>query len=217
MEEPDTKTRLLDAAEDLFGRLGIAETSLRAITTEAGTNLAAVNYHFGSKEALVEQTFMRRLAPLNRERLRMLDEAEASSGDAPSALEDLVRAFVGPTLRLRYQSQHGDSFLRLMGRLYMGPPDFVLRIMAQFDEAFQRFSHAFGRAMPGIAATELNWRIFFLIGSMTFPLVASEVIQHRTGGLCDSKDVEAQIDRLVSFISGGLKAPGTDPDRGQTQ
>ena len=216
MEESDTKTRLLDAAENLFGRLGIAETSLRAITTEAGANLAAVNYHFGSKEALVEQTFVRRLEPLNLERLRLLDEAEALAGESPPCLEAVVTAFVGPTLRMRYESPHGDSFLRLMGRLYMGPSDFVLRIMDQFDETFTRFSGALQRALPDLSSPDLAWRFFYMIGSMTFPLVASEVIKQRTDGLCDPKDVEAQIDRLVSFISGGLRAPGTDSDRGQT-
>ncbi len=207
MEETDTRDRLLDAAEHLFGSGGIAETSLRAITSEAGANLAAVNYHFGSKEALAEATFTRRLEPLNRDRLRLLAEAQAAASDGPPELESIVAAFVGPTLRLRYETPYGDSFLRLMGRLWMGPPDFVLRVVGQFAEVFARFSEALAQVLPDLSPADRSWRLFFMVGTMSFPLMASDVIRHHTGGLCDPTDVEDMIPRLVSFICGGLRSP----------
>jgi AcrR family transcriptional regulator len=217
MLETDTRTRLLDAAEHLFGTLGIAETSLRAITSEAGANLAAVNYHFGTKEALVEETYTRLLAPLNSKRLQMLDEAETEASPRPAPLERVVEAFVLPPLQLVHDPAHdGDSVLRLMGRLWMGPPDFVHRIVSQFDEVFRRFTVALGKSLPRMPREDLFWRLFFMLGSMTFPMMASHVIAHKTKGLCDPSDVEGLGERLVTFISGGLRAqPHSEKERPQ--
>src|SRR5579863_6043083 len=92
-ERLDTKTRILDAAEKLFGEKGFDATSLRDITTEADVNLAAVNYHFQSKESLIEATIMRGAGPINQQRLAMLETA------GPKAtIEQILEAFVGPVL-----------------------------------------------------------------------------------------------------------------------
>jgi len=92
----DTKERILDAAERLFADHGFPATSMRDITQEAGVNLAAVNYHFGSKEALMIAVLDRSTAPVNRARLEQLDALEAAAGDAPVETEQIVRAFLTP-------------------------------------------------------------------------------------------------------------------------
>src|SRR5918995_5698455 len=93
----ETRTRILDAAEELFMQHGFEGTSMRQLTTQAGVNLAAVNYHFGSKDALIEAVFRRRLDPMNAARIAALDELEASGRAlAPDAL---IRAFIGESLR----------------------------------------------------------------------------------------------------------------------
>src|ERR1700688_243243 len=94
----DTKTRILDAAEKLFGQNGFDATSLRDITTEADVNLAAVNYHFQSKESLVEATILRCSSPVNDRRLAMLDAA----GPKPT-VEQILEAFVGPVLEQDFE------------------------------------------------------------------------------------------------------------------
>ncbi|MFO7982053.1 MAG: TetR family transcriptional regulator, partial [Desulfuromonadales bacterium] len=99
MSQQDTKERILDAAEGLFAREGFHGTSLRAITTRAAVNLAAVNYHFGSKDTLIEAVFERRLTPLNRLRLQRLDEVKKRaerSGGKPET-RDVLAAFIEPT------------------------------------------------------------------------------------------------------------------------
>ena len=48
----ETRQRLVEAALDIFGRLGFEGATTRQIANQAGTNLAAIKYHFGSKEAL---------------------------------------------------------------------------------------------------------------------------------------------------------------------
>src|SRR5579871_5345079 len=95
-----TKDRILDTAERLFARDGFEATSLRAITAEAGVNLAAVNYHFQSKEALVRAVIGRRMGPVNEKRLAMLDACETAAGDGPLPLEGVLEAFVRPVLEI---------------------------------------------------------------------------------------------------------------------
>src|SRR5512135_1496279 len=110
-----TKTRLLDAAEQLLAERGFAACSLRAVTATAGVNLGAVNYHFRSKEALIQAVFARRLAPLNRERLAALDALEAEAAGRPVAPEALLHALLGPVLRL---GREGECVIKLLGRMY---------------------------------------------------------------------------------------------------
>src|SRR5437879_2966317 len=95
----ETRTRILDAAEALFMQHGFEGTSMRLLTAHAGVNLAAVNYHFGSKDALIEAVFRRRLDPMNASRTAELERLETESGRVP-APEAIIRAFVGPSLRL---------------------------------------------------------------------------------------------------------------------
>src|SRR5712692_10160930 len=113
-----TKDRILDAAEKLFGTDGFEATSLRDITTNAQVNLAAVNYHFQSKDSLIESVIARRIEPVNRKRLEMLDAA----GENPS-VEEILRAFLSPLLDLEL-----DCVRPLMGRILSNPTQFVERV-----------------------------------------------------------------------------------------
>src|ERR1700754_704729 len=100
--EAGTRESLLDAAESLFSERGIQAASLRAITEQAGANLAAVHYHFGSKQGLVRAVFSRRLAPLNADRLRRLGRCEETGGE----IEDVLHAFLAPALDMARQASH---------------------------------------------------------------------------------------------------------------
>src|SRR5512138_1669857 len=122
-----TKDRILDAAERLFAERGYDGTSLRAITAAAGANLAAVNYHFRSKESLMRALFSRRLGALNRERLELLRRLEVEAAGAPVPVERLVRVLLEPPLRLG--NRHGASgFGLLLGRMYSAPGGFPEKI-----------------------------------------------------------------------------------------
>src|SRR5712691_8886626 len=116
----ETRTRILDAAEELFMQHGFGGTSMRLLTSRAGVNLAAVNYHFGSKDALIEAVFRRRLDPMNLARIAALDELEATA--RALAPEAIIRAFIGPSLRMIEDAKGGGrNFIRLLGRTYTEP------------------------------------------------------------------------------------------------
>ena len=211
MQSVDTRERLLDAAEGLFAERGIGATSLRTITAQAEANLASVNYHFGSKEELIKEVFARRVQPINAERLRLLDECETSAGPEGPSLECIIKAFIGPALRLRQDPDGGgEPFLCLMGRIYSEPIQVRQTIFALFDEVIRRFPAAVRRILPDLPVDELMWRLHFMVGAMAQTAMASETIKELTGGLCDPSDVEGTIERLTGFVVAGLRAPATE-------
>jgi AcrR family transcriptional regulator len=205
----DTPQRILDAAERLFARGGFAATSLRAITAEAGVNLAAVNYHFRSKEALIEAVFARRLEPVNRQRFQMLEAAQARTGRRSPPLEAILEALAAPALRLRGEMTDGGvSFQRLMGRIFLEPGEHAEAILQQqLGEVAARFRAAFEKALPQLPPADLYWRIHFLVGAMAHTLAGTHILPHFVGDRCDPADVEGTIRRLVAFLAAGLRAP----------
>jgi AcrR family transcriptional regulator len=212
---PGTKERILDAAEALFMTHGYEATSLRAITTAAEVNLAAVNYHFGSKEELFEAVLTRRLDPMNQRRVALLTTLEERAAPAPVASERILSALLVPALELaRDPERGGGNFLRLLGRAYADPAPFIRRFLAaQYAEMIGRFKTAFGRALPHLPARELSWRLHFLMGALSYTLAGTdalkliaEIAPGDGGGGSD----ELLLARLAPFLLAGLTAPLPD-------
>ncbi len=208
-EVPDTKQRLLDAAEALFAERGFAATSLRAITAQAGVNLAAVNYHFHSKEALIQAVYARRIVPVNQERLELLRAALARAGRRPPPLEAVLEAFITPALRLRREmGPKSAAFQRLMGRMFAEPGEHLKAIFKdQFAELAATFYAALRKALPKLPPAELGWRIHFMIGAIAHTLLGTNLARTLLGQASDPSDVEGTIRRLVTFLAAGLRAP----------
>jgi AcrR family transcriptional regulator len=191
----DTKTRILNAAEKLFGEKGFDGTSLRDITTEAQVNLAAVNYHFQSKESLMDAVIERRFAPVNRRRMEMLDAA----GPSPS-VEQVVAAFVSPLFVIDILPA-----VPLMGRVLSNPNQFVERVYKKhLVQVVQRFSAAIGAALPQLPPEERFWKLQFMAGSVTHILALSGVLPFMSG---QPLDRNALMSRLIAFLAAGLRAP----------
>lgn len=201
-----TKDRLLDAAERLFAHGGFEATSLRAITAEAGVNLAAVNYHFQSKEALVHAVIGRRMAPVNERRLQLLDACEAKAGPGPLPLDQVVDAFLRPVFEIF--GTHAKHFAPLMGRMYTEPNEFAEKVFKDHLEGVAaRFLRAYQRAVPGLPTVELLWRLHFSVGAMGHTLGAAHLLRVLSHGQCDPSDTEGTIQRMKDFMVAGLSAP----------
>ena len=207
--QSSTKERILDAAERLFTEHGFDATSLRMITSAADVNLAAVNYHFHSKDALIEAVFARRIGPLNQKRLEMLEACVALAGSGPLPLEEVIRAFVAPVIRMRQQAiDRGADFAPLFGRQYSDPSGSAKRsFVAQMRQIAQPFTDAFVRALPETPLGELLWRVHFTIGVMAHTLAGGHYLQAMSRGLCDASDTEGLIERMVAFVAAGMRAP----------
>jgi AcrR family transcriptional regulator len=211
MSPPDTKTRILKTAQKLFAQKGIGATSLREITRQAGVNLAAVHYHFGSKEGLIRALVSRLFGPINQERLRLLDGIEARAGDGPPDLEAVVEAFVGPPIHLS-QRPEGRSAMALVGRLFGDPSDRTFRI---FKEEMSEIAHRFGRALqhalPHLPPGEVFSRLAFSAGAMAHTMLLREdLVREFTDGRMTLGGPDLIVRRLVAFLSGGLRAPAPE-------
>jgi len=203
----ETRTRILDAAEELFMLHGFEGTSMRHLTSRAGVNLAAVNYHFGSKHALIEAVFRRRLDPMNAARIAELDRLEASGTPSSDAI---IRAFIGPSLRLIEDAKSGGrNFIRLLGRTYTEPAKAVRALIGQtYAPAMQRYKRALERALPQMPVDELVWRMHFMFGTLAYTLAATDTVQLIAG--CkpeDRYDARLLEARLTAFLAAGLLAP----------
>ena len=208
--EADTKTLILDAAELAFAEQGF-DASLRHIIAAAGVNLAAVHYHFGSKEALISAVFARRLGPLNKERLRLLDAAEASSNNGLLGVDVVLESLVGPALKLA-QEPATRGLLRLFGRSIAEPNEAVQRIISeQFGNVVRRFTMAFRHALPELPEAVLLWRIQFVIGAMGHVMCDPQRIKEISAGLCDPRDTSTVLKEMVTFLAVGMRAPVRSP------
>jgi AcrR family transcriptional regulator len=208
----DTREALLDAAEKLFSEHGIQASSLRMITQQAGANLAAVHYHFGSKEGLVRTVFSRRLRPLEEERFRLLEACDLSRGAEGQGIEQVIHAFVAPLIRrMREASDDGaDSFAQLMGRAFTEPNEETRSMLIQeFKPTADRFVDALRLLLPHLPEPELMWRFHFLAGGMGHTVSCRKMVARFSEGVCDDRDPDAMLRYLVTFMASGLRAPAT--------
>ena len=209
-----TKERILDAAETLFMAHGYEATSLRAITASAGVNLAAVNYHFGSKEELFQSVLTRRLDPMNQRRLDLLADLERASKPTAVPCDRILAALFLPALELaRDRERGGTNFLRLLGRAYADPAPFIRRFLSeQYAVMIERFKGAFARALPDLPRRELSWRLHFMMGALSYTLAGTDalkLIAELAPGEGEASD-ELLLRRLAPFLLAGLKSPRSD-------
>ncbi|MBE0615681.1 MAG: TetR family transcriptional regulator [Burkholderiales bacterium] len=209
MADLDTRARILDAAESLFTEHGLEATTLRQITGAAAVNLAAVNYHFGSKEELIREVFRRRLTWLNQRRLLELDSLEKAAGGKPIKPSQILEVFFGVALKLAADSKGGGrSFMRLLGQTYRKPPEFVRGFLAEeYTAVLGRFKAALVKALPGVPGEEILWRFHFMMGAMSYALSGTDALHIVAEDALDDSDAEALYARLMSFMLGGLRAP----------
>jgi AcrR family transcriptional regulator len=205
-----TKARILDAAETLFMEHGFEATSLRLITAAADANLAAVNYHFGSKEELFQAVLTRRLDPMNQARVALLDKFEAAAAPEVLSCERILAALFIPALELaRDPARGGNNFLRLLGRAYADPAPFIRQFLSvQYAPMIARFKDAFARALPQLPRKELSWRLHFIMGALSYTLAGTDALKI----IAELNPVETDNDeillrRLAPFLLAGLNAP----------
>jgi len=197
----DTKDKILDASEALFAEVGFASTSLRDITSRADVNLAAVNYHFGSKLDLLRAVFARRFGPVNAERFELLDAL-----DKPDA-EGVLRAFFAPLFkRLREPGSGWSEFMALVGRTHSDTNDQIrLCLFEQIEEVAERFTRALGAALPELPAPVLSSRLHFVVGAMAHTFA---FCRHESMPLAQAlPEPDAILENLIVFAVAGLQAP----------
>jgi AcrR family transcriptional regulator len=200
-----TKQRILDSAETLFARHGFAGASLRQVTASANVNLAAVNYHFGSKENLINEVFRRRLDALNEDRLKALERVLAKP---KHELEDVLAAFVRPALALSLDPHGGSGFVRVLARAYAEHNERLRKFLHDnYGHVLKQFVAAFTRLLPDLDKQELYWRLDIVSGALTYAMADFGVIKRRSG-MSEQQHRDLAAEHLIKFASAGLRAEG---------
>lgn len=198
-----TKDRILGAAEELFAQHGFAGTSLRQVTSRADVNIAAVNYHFGSKENLVNEVFRRRMDDMTDLRLSQLKTALEKH---PGELQPVLAAFVEPALAMSQDRHGGGAFVRVVARAYAEKNDGLRKFLSDhYGHVLREFGKAIATCVPGLSKEELYWRLDFLAGALTYAMADFGLIK-RPADVTEAAHRERAARELIRFAEAGIRA-----------
>lgn len=200
-----TRDRVFLAAERLFALNGFSGVSVRDITAEAGVNLAAVNYHFGSKDGLLFEIFRHRSAELNRTRARMLHEAADAHGGRPPVRAILEALIAPPALWLDPEGDHRIAIQFLIRARSEGTEQ-IREVLRTDVSHLKRFADALMEARPDLPAEEIHWRLHFVLGLIHQNRSAElERLAIVSQGQCRMNDVRELTRRMVDFATAGFE------------
>jgi AcrR family transcriptional regulator len=203
----ETRERILAAAQRLFGERSFTQVNLREITEAAGVSLAAVNYHFGSKDGLVQALFTRAAPGLLAERAALLQAAMEMDDSRERKLAAVVRALIGPVIRWSALPETQQYYVPFLARVRLDGPEPVRRMLEGEAAYLQPFVAALSALLPGLPLAEVQWRLHFILGIEHALHNEARRLQAVSGGACDVSDPEAVIARVVDFVMPGLLAP----------
>lgn len=207
-----TRARIIEAAERLFAQKGHEKTSLREITAEAQVNLSSVNYHFGSKEGLIQAVRQQQLDALNQKRTELLDRI--SGNDEPVPPAEALKAFIGPLLaHILLRPATRLSLVPALERPLSDPGSFLGSLLSTRSEgATGRFLNLLARSFPHLPRQELLWRFQFMLGAIVGAIVGmDDLLSTLNRDRASTPDVDALCERLITFLAGGLSAPCPAP------
>lgn len=213
----ETAARILDVAEGLFVELGMEATSLRLITQQASVNLAAVNYHFRSKHALFEAVFLRRFGPWAAQCLQELDvlERRVTAGAERLTAEAVVMSYVRPALALSKDPARGGAmFVRLFSRVLVENHRQLRETMSrEYGELVTRYARALGRALPGLNAEQVQWRMHLGFSVMFHAFAGNDILKVFGRSAVSARDPDLIVKHMVPFVVAGLTSPASGRSR----
>ena len=202
--EYTSREKLFRSAERLFAEHGFDRVSVRDIANDAQVNSALLGYYFGGKEGLLAEVYTSHCEPLNRERLRKL--AECRQGRT-ATLEEILDAFIRPSMQAGQGSDEGRSFSRLRAILAAENSSLLEQLVARnFDDTTRAFADALCECLPGLTREDVLWRFHFLLGAIYYTATGPYRIRTLSGGKCDPTDAEATTKELILFASSGFRA-----------
>ena len=204
--EAATKNQVFNAAERLFALHGFQNVSVRDITAEAGVNLASVNYHFGSKDALLFEIFRRRTAELNRDRARMLHEA-GDRHDGKPPVREILTALIAPPLKWLAPANDRRISLQFLIRARSEGTEEMRNVLRTDVSHLRRFSDALLAALPQLPPEEVYWRIHFALGMIHQNRFAElDRLNVLSEGATREDDIDGLLKRMVDFAEAGFLA-----------
>lgn len=201
----NTKNKILDAAEVLFAEHGFSETSLRIITSVAGVNLAAVNYHFGSKKILIQAVINRYFITFTQ---HVENEFTAFEGSVDISTKELLEALLVPVIKLNDVRPDGAAtFMRLLGRAYTESQGHLKRFLTEkYGHLLARFTALVQQANPGLDDREMFWRLHFMLGTLVFALAGHQALSEiAEADFKEKVDTAGIIRHLIPFLTAAMQ------------
>ena len=206
-QDVQTPQRILATAEEMFAEQGYWGVSLRSITRASGVNIAAIHYHFGSKEELLEQIFEKRCAPMNSERLRLLAECREGPG-RPPLLEQILEAYLRPSLIFPDDPEGARRFLRLRAVLSHENESLAADLISRhFNEVSRTFASAIRNVLPQFTVADVYWRFQFVLSAQYYTLSNPGRVKILSEGRCDPSNAEEALRYMVPFCAAVFRAP----------
>ena len=205
---PNLPERILDVAEELFGRVGYGGATTRAIASRARVNVGQLHYYCESKRAIFEAVVARHGTEVTERRRQLLLDAEARYPRGIVPLDVRVDALVRPLLMAEPRAGERRASMQMHARLFTDPDDTASMVRADiYDETNALYVAAIRRALPKIPAKTLYWRYYFMMGAYVWTLLQPGRLEAISQGRCDPADMEAAIREIVPFVCAGLSAP----------
>lgn len=202
----DIRNRLLNAAEKLFSERGFADTSVRDITAVANCNVAAVNYHFGSKEKLYTDVWRHNLLLLRNNQIAGIEKVMSENQGTPR-LEDLLRSFAETFIGSLVDETRSTQLLKLMMREMLDrhlPPDmFADEVIKPTIGAMQK---ALLKTCPGIEGPRVALIVFSVVGQLIHAVRVRTMFGQSDRGDLLGFDLSEMIDHIIKFSAAGVRA-----------
>lgn len=202
----DTKIKILEAAEKLIVQYGPERATLRRITAEAGVNLAAINYHFGSKANLENAILARFLDPFESRRIQLLEAAEKKAGDNGPTLEQVIRCYLAPIVEFSDRYPNHESIFLGLYKMFDDDTRFKNQVQKMLHNTFRRYAETLSRILPDMSRETVTVRLTFMWSTV-------QAFMHRwlTGAFLADSGLEVadarSLDHMVAFIAAGFRAP----------
>ena len=198
----DTKQQILDVAERHFAVYGYAGSSVRGIIKDANVNIAAVAYHFGTKEDLFNAVVERFAAPVVAAQLRQLERVKEDR-----ELATILDAFYGPPLKLiKARGKSGEILALFLGRMQNEPDPIFSIVDNHFSVCRNNFIDAFRKCLPEAAEADLQWSFEFMLSLIVSFLVRQAYIRKRYADPMDWTP-QAASERMIRFCLSGMHTP----------
>lgn len=202
-----TRDNIISSAEKLFAEKGFRAMTLRDVTKEARANLAAVNYHFGSKMKLMHAVIERRVAPINRERIERLEACIQKHAPSPVPLEAIFESLFRPFFDHAMTARGPDrAFIQMVGRAMTEPADFMRKMHKEFFVDLSiRFMRELKRTCPELSDQDLQLRFFLSVSTMLGTINEQSRLENLSGGKLGGKDLDRICDELTNYVVSGFR------------
>ncbi|MET0377665.1 MAG: TetR/AcrR family transcriptional regulator [Spongiibacteraceae bacterium] len=202
----ETRERILNAAQRLFADRSFTQVSVREITDTAGVGIAAINYHFGSKDGLLRALFQRAAPTLLAERKQLLKVAKTLEGSTPKRVRAILHALLAPVIRWS-SLEATQTNVPFLVRVQLDGPDEIRALGESETGHLKPFVRALHEALPELPMTEIYWRLQFVLGIEHSLHQEVKRLESLSSGACNLDEPDAVIERVLDFVLPGMLAP----------